>query len=223
MAAQPNAALAAARVQLPALLPPPAGCVCHRRGHVRPGLRGGTCCRPGVRDRHSPPSVCNEWGPDHSGSAALAALGSSHPFLEPEWTLGAQGLQAREKTSTGNLHSLSGGGQVCRQPRLGLLTASHAGEAHPALPRHRANPRGGLTCTPQPAFAQTAPAPPGPACGLESHRRAGAHRAHRRCFSFKRKPSPSALGGCGLHLEREDSCLRLRAGSPRAKPTGNCS
>lgn len=135
---------------------------------MRPGLRGGTCCRRGVRDRHSPPSVCNEWGPDHSGSAALAALGSSHSFLEPEWTLGAQGLQAREKTSTGNLHSLSGGGQVCRQPRLGLLTASHAGEAHPALPGHRANPRGVLPALPNPPLPRLRLRLPDPRAGSKA-------------------------------------------------------
>lgn len=39
VAAQADAALAAARVQLPTLLPPPTGCICHRRGHARPGLR----------------------------------------------------------------------------------------------------------------------------------------------------------------------------------------
>lgn len=36
---QADAALAAARVQLPTLLPPAAGCICHLRGHAHPGLR----------------------------------------------------------------------------------------------------------------------------------------------------------------------------------------
>lgn len=184
--------------------------ICARacRGNVR------TCCRRGVPDRHS-----NEWG-DHSASAALAALGSSHPFLEPCWTLGAPGSQAGGKTSTGNLLSLSGGGQVCVHPRLGLLTASLTGAAHPALPGHRANPRGVLPARPNPPLLRLRLRLPDPRAHSESHRRTGAHRARRRCFSFKKKPSPSASGGCGLDLQREDSCLRLRARNPVQSPPG---
>lgn len=123
------------------------------------------------------------------------------------------GSQAGEKTSTGNLLFLSGGSQVCVQPRLGLLNASHAGEAHPALPGHRANPRGVLPARPNPPLPRLRLRLPDPRARSESHRRTGAHRARRRCFSFKKKPSPLASGGCDLNLQREGSCLRLRAGS----------
>lgn len=100
------------------------------------------------------------------------------------------------------------------QLRLGLLTASHAGEAHPALPGHRTNPRGVLPALPNPPLPRLRLRLPDPRARSESHRRTGAHRARRRCFSFKKKPSPLASGGCGLNLQQEDSSLRLRAGSP---------
>lgn len=154
------------------------------------GGGGGACCRRDVRDRHSPRSVCNEWR-DHRVSAVLAALGSSHPFLEPECALGARGVAGRRKDLDWKLALL-----VWKQPglraasRASAFSLPHAGEAHPALPGHRANPRGVLPARPNPPLPRLRLRLPDPCALSESHRRTGAHHARRRCFSFKKKPSP---------------------------------
>lgn len=149
-----------------------------------------TWCRRGVPGKHSPSSVCTEWGPEHTASKALATLGSSHPFLEPGWDLGYGVAGTDKRPPLGNLFSLSRGYGVCVQPCLGLFTAAHA----------RRGP-------PRTAWAPGRPTP-------ESYLRAPTRlRLDCACASRSRVLSPRAAGGPGP-TARAAAISPLRRNSP---------
>lgn len=167
---------------------------------------GRTWCSRDVLGSHSPSSVCAEWGPDHTASKALAALGSSHPFLEPGWTLGVRESQAGAR----NLHW-----ETCPPcPRVVGSACSRASAS--SLPPMQRTP-----AQHWPTLGSYLPAPIrlrlDCACASGSRvlpprarGRLGPTARRRHCFSFKKKPSPLASEAAAS----EASGLRLRAVIP---------
>lgn len=188
------------------------------------GAGGGTCCRRGVRDRHSPRSVCNEWR-DHRVSAVLAALGSSHPFLEPECALGARGVAGRRKDLDWKLALL-----VWKRP--GLRAASRASAF--SLPPMQGKPTQHCQGTGPTLVGSYLHAPTRlcPDCACASRTRVLSPKATE-------EPGPTTRAAAVSPLRRNRphfGVRRLRPGltagrqltaparrEPRAKPAGNCS
>lgn len=185
---------------------------------MRAQVCGRTWCRRGVPGKHSPSSVCTEWGPEHTASKALATLGSSHPFLELGWDLGYRGRRQGQETSTGKF--------VLLVPGLWGLRAAVPRPLHCCPCKGRPAPHCLGT---GPAHARVLPArpnPPSPRLRVRlpvpralsaSRGRTGAHRARRRYFSFKKKlrrNSPLRRRRLQTDLQREAKGLRLRAVRP---------